>query len=165
MRPRVTIRDVMRVDPVAGVMGTADDRDEALRLAAESAPSGTSVEQMASAAAEIIRARVAQKAPPPPRVPYFHTFAPIESFEALPPAPEPPAPEPPAPESPAPERPAPEAPAPEPPLGNHASPAEPDPVEASPEPGDDAAPAPAPEPPPAPEAPPAAPARPTKPRK
>lgn len=139
MRPRVTIRDVMRVDPVAGVMGTADDRDEALRLAAESAPSGTSVEQMASAAAEIIRSRVAQKAQPPPRAPYFHTFAPIESFEVLPPAPEPPAPE--------------------PPLGDHARPAEPDPVQASPEPGDDAAPAPAPEPPPA------APARPTKPRK
>lgn len=145
MRPRVTIRDVMRVDPVAGVMGTADDRDEALRLAAEKAPSGTSVEQMASAAAEIIRSRVAQKAHPPPRVPYFHTFAPIESFEVLPPAPEPPAPE--------------------SPLGDHASPAEPDPVQAPPEPGDDAAPAPAPEPPPALEVPAAAPARPTKPRK
>lgn len=137
MRPRVTIRDVMRVDPVAGVMGIADDRDEALRLAAESAPSGTSVEQMASAAAEIIRSRVAQKAPP--EAPYFYRVAPIESFEVLPPAPEPPAPE--------------------PPLGDHASPTEPDPVQASPEPGDDAAPAPAPEPPPA------APARPTKPRK
>lgn len=76
MRPRVTIRDVMRVDPVAGVMGTADDRDEALRLAAESAPSGTSVEQMASAAAEIIRSRVAQEAPP--EAPYFYRVAPIE---------------------------------------------------------------------------------------
>lgn len=79
MRPRVTIRDVTRVDPVAGVMGTADDRDEALRIVAEKAPSGTSVEQMASAAAEIIRSRVAQKAHPP----------------RVPPAPEPPAPEPP----------------------------------------------------------------------
>lgn len=145
MRPRVTIRDVMRVDPLAGLMGTADDRDEALRLAAESAPSGTSVEQMASAAAEIIRSRMAQKAQPPPRVPYFHTFAPIKAFEVLPPAPE--------------------APAPEPTLGDHASPAEPDPVQAPTEPGDDAAPAPAPEPPPALEVPAAAPARPTKPRK
>lgn len=124
MRPRVTIRDVMRVDPVAGVMGTADDRDEALRIAAESAPSGTTVEQMASAAAEIIRSRVAQKAHPPPRVPYFHTFAPIESFEVLPPAPV------------------------------EAAPVEaPDPVHASPEPGDDAAPAPAPAPEPPPAAP------------
>lgn len=59
MRPRVTIRDVMRVDPVAGVMGTADDRDEALRLAAERAPAGASVAHLAAEAARLIRARVA----------------------------------------------------------------------------------------------------------
>jgi hypothetical protein len=106
MRPRVTIRDVMRVDPVAGVMGTADDRDEALRLAAELAPSGASVEQMASAAAEIIRSRVAQKAHPPPRVPS---------------APEPPAPEPPLGDHARPAEPDPVEPSPEP--GDDAAPA------------------------------------------
>lgn len=90
MRPPITIRDVMRVDPVAGVMGTADDRDEALRIVAERAPSGTSVEQMASAAAEIIRSRVAQRAQAP-RVPYIDTFATIEAPEPDPvePRPEP----------------------------------------------------------------------------
>ena len=121
MRPRVTIRDVMRVDPVAGVMGTADDRDEALRIVAEKAPSGTSVEQMASAAAEIIRSRVAQKAHPP----------------RVPPAPEPPAPEPPlgdhvSPTEPDPVEPSPEhgddaapTPTPEPPPAAPARPTKP----------------------------------------
>lgn len=113
MRPRITIRDVMRVDPVAGVMGTADDRDEALRIVAERAPSGTSVEQMASAAAEIIRSRVAQRAQPP-RVPYIDTFATIEAPEPLLP--------------------------PEPPHDDPVSPTAPDPVEPRPEPGDDAPP-------------------------